>query len=478
MKKDKDEFLKQDSSLYLVLSLIVTLFILSSVFIFRIADSNPPLHEGESYHNIKVAVEIKENFSLENNYFNQANLFHYFLAILLFVFSVDSLIIILPLIMGLLTVYLFFQITTFFEFSKKLSFFSSVIISCTPLFILLFTGLYSVGFLVFLSLLSCFIVFREKSEQNLFFDMINILLLLLIGFTNVFALIILLLIQYGVLSFTKKPLSIFVPISLTSIFLVSLIGFLYRVNFSLSGFHSFDVRNLFSVFKASTGFDIFLLALFFIGFSYTWSLSKKKRIFHFFVLILLFFSSINVVARVVIGFIMAIYITFSIDYFIKRDWIIDIIRSGTMVLVICSLVFSAASQTSLLAAAEPSDELSSALKELEEYPKGKVLSDVNIGYLIEYYADKEPFLLSGHFVRSDNSDIEFANKIFSSSHVRGLSVLLKNSSISYFVITEEMKESRWDNKEKELLLVLENSDDFTKIISNKEVDIWSFNQLQ
>ena len=466
---------KKDSLKILIFALLLIILVLSLVMIIRLSQNKPLFSIGESYYNMRIAQALKQDFFLIKDpvqgTFYEPNLYHYLLAFLMIMFPPVIISLLFPLLLGVLSGFLFFKLLVLIGIKYKQAAYSLIILSVTPIFITLFTGLYLSGFIIFLSLLTLVLTLNNKK----IWQMLGILLFLLLALTSLTGFLITVIIIFFLCLALKKNLkALFFAILIPVLVIVSLSLFSDYTP-RLLGFHSFAFKNILSLLKATLGFDLFLLLLFFTGFFIIWVRDEQNRLFHLVTPGFIIFSFFNNTARVFTSFIITTYCVVAITYLYKRRWQLKIIRIGTLLLVLCSLVFSITNQVNLLVNSQPDKEMQNALIFLKDLGKGRVLTSENYGFLVEYYSEKEVLLDSNSFVLPNYLDLKNdTNILFRTARLKEAEPLIKEYGVHYILITPSMKEELWEEREQGLWFLMKHSESFIKKYEQRGIEIWEY----
>lgn len=461
----------------LALSLCIVVLVLCIVIVVRHIKGKPLLPSGESYYNLRMAQALKENsFIIEDPLQNtpyQPNPYHYLLFFLLLAFSPEVVSVITPVLLGLISAIIFFRLLTLLGVKHKDAAYSLIILSVSPAFINLFTGLYLYGFVIFLTLLIVFLVIISKKSK--FTLALSSLLLLILALTSLTAFVItigFLLIICTALN--RKINAVMLPV-FPSVATLIVLAFLSIYKPILLGFHRFEFRNILSVLGAGLGYDLFLILLFFAGFMLLWFRSGEKKLLQWAVLGFFVFSFFNIIARAYSSMVITFYCVTAIKYFYNRKWELEIIRTGTLLLVLSSLVFSATSQINLLVNAQPDKYMEEALLFLEKLGPGKVLSSEENGFIVEFYSKKEALLDKNSFLTPRYDELMIsANGLFLTPRLSEAEPLLQKYGIRYVLITPDMKESIWEGQEEGLWFLVQNSISFVRKYEYQSIEIWEY----
>jgi len=466
----------------LIFPLLLILIILSSIMIIRIMHNKPVFQIGESYYNIRIAQAIKQNLFISKDpvqgTFYEPNPYHYLLALLFIIFPIELVSLFTPLLLGVVSALLFFQLLVLIRVRPEQAALSLIILSVTPAFIILFTGLYLSSFVIFLSLLVLLLSLHNKLHNKPVHQLLSILLLIILALTSLTGFLITLIIMFFLFLILKRnlkalPLFLIIP-TLLILFLSLLSDFTPR----LLGFQSFAFKNILSLLRADLGFDLFLVVLFLTGFIIVWANEKEKKLFNLLVLASFILSFFNIIARAFASFIITVYCVVAIIHFYKRKWVLKIIKTGTLLLVLCSLLFSVMNQANLIVNAQPDQNMLITLIFLKDLGDGRVLTTEKNGFLVDFYSEKKVLLDSNSFLLRDYSELKNAsNTLFRSARLKQAETILREHNIRYILITPEMKEELWGNKEQGLWFLVRHSESFVKRYEQEGIELWEYNGL-
>jgi len=464
--------------------LLIAGIILTSVVLIRLNHNKPAFPIGESYYNLRIVDELKQNPLMKEDslqgrayYFNP---YHYLLLGLNVLISEDNIMIFLPIILGVLSIFLFFKLLLTLGFSDKNAAYASVIASFTPAFIILFSSLQSMGFVLLLSLASLVILLEKK--QNLIWEIISVFVVML--FLAIIILIslpsaIITLVAFTVLAGSSSQLKNKKNLLFAAWFfcIILALGLFFFTNYSATaasrhGFHPFSIAQAISIFGATMGFDLFLLSIFLIGALFAWP-DKEKRLYHLGVLFFIALAFFNSLALVFASFIIVPYCAEAISHLYKRKWDLQIVKSGTIILLFCAVLFSGVSQVSMLVNSLPDADLRSALSSMKSTDPGVVLSDPGYGFFIEFYTHRKAFLDDNSQLYVDyKSKLQLSSEMFQSSRLNEADPLLHKVSVIYILLTPDMKEAFWESREEKLWLLMEYSGDFDNKFQENGIEVW------
>jgi hypothetical protein len=458
----------------LIAASIIFLF-LSLIIILRLAQAKPVFPQGESYYNLRIAQSLKASAFITKDPLEGTeyypNPYHYLITALLLIFNSEGALLFLPLILGVASALLFFKLLSLIGVKLGEASYSLLILSATPAYLILFTGLHLEGFILFLSLLVIILL----TSQRAFLQILGIICSLILALTSLAGLTLTILVLLVFYLALKKNLKLLILSTIVSIILVVLVSLSLRQLPRVLGFHAFNFKDTLSLLGARVGFDVFLLLIFMIGFIVSWIRADNKRLLHLSVLAIFALSFFNTITRALTSFIIAYYCAVAINYLYKRKWELGIIRTGTLLLVLCSLAFSAANQMNILVSAQPDSSLTEALIFFRGLEQGRALTDEPNGFLVEFYAGKEAWLDDRSFLFADYQERQrVANTLFESVRIKDAEPFLNQSGIKYILITPRMKEELWENNDKGLWFLMKNSESFVKRYEKNDIALWEY----
>lgn len=462
----------------IIFAFLLMIFILSLTLVMRMVNDKPLFPVGESYYNLRIAQALKQDFLLTRDLVQETvyhpNPYHYLLAFLFMLLPVETVSLFFPLILGLLCGLLFFKLLLLLRVKYRQAAYSLFVLAVTPVFIVLFTQLIVHSFVVLLSLLALVLALYDKPENRV----LAVLVFLLLALTSLIGFLITLVILLILCLVLKKKIMVIILSLITPLLVfVSLITF---SNYTprLLGFHSFAFKNILSILKAGFGFDLFLVLLFLAGFLAVWIKQKEKKFFHLATLVLFVFSFFNTTARIFASFLITVYCVIAIMYLYKRKWSLNIICMGTLLLVLCSLVFSATNQINLLVNAQPNKEMQEVLLFLRDLDKGRVLTLEENGFLVEYYSEKRVLLNSNSLISPEYPDVKKdSDALFESARLVDAQPLFETYNLRYVLITPQMKEELWENREQGLWFLVMHSESFIKKHRESGFEIWEYAKI-
>ncbi len=402
------------------------------------------------------------------------SLFHYLLGF----FSsgnervLEWMLILLPLLSGLLSIILFQRLLARFSFPTPVQFMTLISLILSPAFIYTFTVASPDSLSIIILLLGGVLFLSPSWLAALFgsgFMVLGSLFSLFHALLVLFFLFFYLLKQVSP-SEKKRGLLTLIVVLLPTLFLPQPFFVPYRI-------FPFTINNLISDFGSVSGLSLFFIILLGIGAVYAWR--EKKQYGLLFLLCMLIAPMLIVHPPLLIYFAFAstLFVGCALARFKESVWHFRIVGRITLFVIILGLLFSSLSYANRMKDFPPSPDLVHGLDFLHDYSTADavVLSVPEMGYFIEYFADRAAFIdeaLPPPVFSQRRADAEI---IFQSRNLDQTKSLLLEHSITHLVITREMKEGGvWNDPEQGLLFVLRDSETFKNVYVAPYLEIWEF----
>ncbi|MEM4638060.1 MAG: hypothetical protein QXK76_03520 [Candidatus Woesearchaeota archaeon] len=433
------------------LTILLTGIIILSPYALRIFKNNPYDINSESYYNIRIS----EYDSLQERTITFS---------LLNILQKDNLIItkILPLFLAILCVGLIILIMKKHNIVDKNIMPTILILIASPAFIYTFVDLKYFSYTLALSLLFVYFLVNKK-------NFLSAIPLIAMPFFDYYSSIIAIIFINLYLIITKnKNRKTFLIIGLMSLTVASITNF-----YILKIQPILPINNLLIItdITGEVGFSFSMIILSIIGIILLWEKGLKNFIINILIILLLILSTFSIELKAYMVLILSLYAGFAFSYLKKRKWSIQIIKKVTMLLIVCSIVFTTVLYISKLSNSNPTNNDIDALKFLKDYSfnNEKILSSHENGFLIQYYANR-PTLTDQKTKNYEPEKMKIYEEIIKSRNLEKTETLLKNNNIKYFYIDKKFKKTL---EEKEgLLFLLEQSKKFQQIYKNQEIEIW------
>jgi len=378
-----------------------------------------------------------------------------------------------PILLGALTLILFYLLLKRFNLENNENYIGMVLLAMSSMFLFIFTS-YNEDIITIPLVLLTFYLFTSK---NNFAKNTSLILLFLLGLFSYKAVILLLFAMLFYLVKEKRLKEFYLPL------LISLISFLLfnLKRILLNGFVSTSFKeNYFKVIinelGGSYGISLFLLFLTLFGLRYLWK--SKYKYTHIYVITLSFTILTLIDHEFIIYFnFLIIYLSaVGLNHLLKSPWDSELIRKLTITLLLIGVIFSSYTSLNYVKDSQPNDQLTQALGTFrsEGDPSEIVLSHYSYGFFINKISGKTVYI-SQKFTSVPDFKQRYSDMqtIFYSRNADETNGLLNYYNIKYILITKDMKEGLvWDDVDEGLLFVLENSKEFKMIIKNDYAEVW------
>ncbi len=454
-----------------ILGFSILIFILPQLRIF----SNPLLLDSDSYYHVRIAKGINENTIEDKDHLSyQGSDYHLNLSdfILSNMIYIELFARIIPIIFGIATAFLAYKLMEILKFNRKLIFLAVAILISSPVFIYIFSTFNYYFIPVFLNFLLLYFLLSKKY-------FLTIPILLLIPFFNLMLLPVTLfiLLAYHIPKKNKMQLTI----SSLSLFFSSFAYYFFVIQpkdfFHIELITNPSLSNLVSDFGSYYGMSIFTLMLASIGFFIFWN--KKENHFYFLAILMFFLipSFYFPFLNIFLNFLLAYLAALAFLSLQERQWEQSIIKSATTILIICGLLFSTISFITQFVENEPTKGQAESLIWLHENNSpGVVFSHYSNGHIITYFS-KMPSVADAMFTNSKDlrERLNDSETIFHSRSFDKTKFFLDKYNITYIWIDSNMKSGQvWTMEDEGLLFLLRNDDNFIRIYSKSDIEIWEY----
>ena len=489
-EKQKHIGLSVKAFILLFLFAIIVLIIPS---IIRFYTNTNILPGDESYLNLRLAENILSKKSISNDdlSYSGRNAFYpigwpAFLAIFSFIFKIPVITSskILPFLLTLISFILFYFILNKLNLPNNIKIISSILLIISPGF--LYLSFISTRFsaVIFLSLLSFFLLLQEN---KIYLFLATITLALMTFFSLPSSIVILSLILVYMKFENIKKMRWF-WLTLILFFVVSLIYYgKILINFGIPELLKFTVeetgsnselKSFISGLGGKFGLTIFSIILFFFGLNFLWRQKYKHFSIYFSILILFILSIYFEWVLLYLNFFVTIITAIGLIWVKELRWYSNIIKTLTIIILIIGLIFSYGSYTYRLATELPNKEIVIGLNELNKISNNKdvIFSHYSRGYWINTIA-KRKNIMDANFLYAPDINQRWidSNIIIESSDVNQTIPLIEKYNIKYIFLDKDLKDEILPEKEKKLLFLLKFSkENFEKVYSNEKVEIYKY----
>ncbi len=444
---------KQKSLIMIIL--IIALLLFTLIPLLRTIQGNPTFPQSDTYNHFNALDAGEQN-----------QVFDIFVGQLTSVFTDQFLAIAIPLILGLLSLFLLILILNHLNVETHEYYYTLIIVILTPTFIASFVGLSHYALLLVLSLLVT-LLFLKK---NYFYLLALALLYLVDPFMGILAGLLLL---FSELKNKSRRGSLFVIFALIGTHIIGVLAGL-PIHYFTADIFQFSVKNLFTFFGARYGYSLFLIILGLFGFYK--ELSKRvdpiKFLFVALFVLSLFYTPLRILGIVFLSF----YAAKAFDYLILRRWKVIFLGQLVLILFFCILLFSTMTYLKEDLQKQPLREDVRSLHDLASFHKNynlpsttKILSRSDANAYIQYYSklpvleiqlDKElQYNTTSHYAYLHSRDYNFIQEQFQEHQIAFV-----------FVDTYMLSGKTWNGPNEGLLFIMGNNDNFLKLrIKNKNI---------
>ncbi len=472
--------MKLNKKLMLTIIIILSILILSISPLIRFSqfdslwpDNTPYFHAKLTNQMLEQGYTTQDSLSQGSRYIG--NPYYYFLVLLGKFISLNVLITLVPLILGIFTILLLYLILVKTEIDKELIFLTLLIFILSPLFIYSYTVSNVTVFILFLDLMAFYLLLKE----NKYLDILAIILLSMVTITHLVHFLIMMAWLFAY--FFKKNLKRFAQIAI----ILSIVAVVYYG--PLVYYHGIPesaqfqklnlIESTITILGSSLGFSFMVVLLFIIGFVLSWQ--HKKDYFSLYVMTaaLMLLSVVVDEAKIYLNIFISFFTSIALFALINRKWKLSLIRNLTLLSIICGILFSTVIYLNTISLSDPTPAIRYSLYWLQDHSNKEdaILSDYQNGFWIEYFAERSVILDSNfYYVPKLNERFYDINKTWYSVNLKDTEKILNKYNIRYIWIDPEMKNRLWTRREQGLLFLLTDNETFKKVYTNNSIEIWEY----
>ena len=451
------------------LLMLFSILLLSIVPFFRFLNNDGWPTGDETYYHMKMGEDLLDNIISERS-LNSLNLFdpfHIVIGLSGKIVGIKNTALFLPLIFGLITIALIFNILSIIFQSPKQRLLAAIFIATSPIFLTTFSQMITITWISLIMSSGIYFFIRHDKYQWLAF-----IILPLLYFYNILHIIITILVIIFIgHKLNKKNQSTILCGILSILLLISLIS--KDILFHIRLLNILEIIEImFADVGGQLGFSLFGIILAIVGIQYLW---REKKIKIFSASMFIFLTIITIFSSQVYAIYLNIFIsiTAAIGFLklTKREWRIISLRNITLFLLILGVVYSGTAIVAKNATAMPDSETMYALTWLEQKsePDSIILSQQIYSNIIQE-ATKRRVITNDKKLPKISNDIE---KLYQTRRIDVAVSLIEKYDIDYIVIFEEMKRGLvWNKEDQGLLFLLESRENFKKVFENNKVTVW------
>jgi len=433
---------------------ILLLVLSTAILVLNYLHQKPLLMGGESYYYLSSAPQ--------ELLYNPLTL--------IFKLIPDQLLFLLPPLISLGTMVLFYVLAEKIKISEKNTFFIALFYILTPTFIFTSLTLSSYALYLLLVLGGANLLLLESRKK--YFSIIPFLLASCI---DTFSAMLLLAGIAGYFFIFKKSRERFPTIIIASVAAMLIVNaVILNTPFFIGPFLIQNrASDLISDLGGFSGVGFFSILLAFIGLIIYW---QKKNLPLLISTLVIFIAAyvFNTHTVFFLSLLIVILASAGFEYLLEQNWKISFLRNAVLLLLLLGISFSAVAYHDRLSHYSPTSVDQKALGWIQRNtPKeAVVLSAPENSYYISYFAQRKPvFALHQDYRQQD----DLSQRIFTSYYIDNLFPLLDENKVSIIYVSEDMK--RKFPAQQEFLFLLQN-ERFKLLYFTEEAEVWSFEEAK
>jgi hypothetical protein len=457
----------QDNAKALVFLVLLAGLLIVTPYFFRMWQGNPYSINSETYNILRLYN------TLDNDFYDDLQDRNVMLNILYFLpFTEDYgffMTKIIVFLLALLSIIFGYLIMKRHNFPDKVTIATLLLLMSSPIFISTFIDFSTYSITVFLGLLSIYFLSTDKRY-------ISAIIGIILPFIDLYSATIMIIIQALYILSRHNSLSRHKALVISGI-LAIITSIIINIYLGYNVFSSISIAksNIITEIGASSGFSFSSLLLSIIGLVLLWERTWKNIAVYSMIILLLISAIFLEVLRVYLNFVLVIYGGFAFVYLTRRKWSIGIIKRITLLLIVCSILFTTLVFITNNIKSEPNSNYVEALVFLNKQSmvNETVFSSEDNGYIIEYYAERASFVdqKSGIY---DPEKIRLFENLSISRNLEKTESILKQHSIKYIFIDSDFQ--RYLEDKEGLLFLISTSNKFRNIYRNEDIEIWMYTE--
>ena len=440
---------------YQKIYLCILLLVLSTTpLVLNYLHEKPVLVGGESYYYLSSAQQESPYNPLT----------------LLFKIIPDKLSFLLPPLISLGIVILFYAFAEKIKLSEKRTFFIVLFYLLTPSFIFTSLTLSSYSLYLLLILSGANLLFSDGRKRYF-----SIIPLLLASFIDTFCTVLLLagiVVHFYILNRSKERFHTLLTISIATVLILNAV--VLNTPFFIGPFQIQNrASDLISDLGGFSGVGFFSLLLAFIGLIISW---QKKNLPLMIPAVLIFLAAylFNTHTVFFLSILIVILAAASFEYLLEQTWKISFLRNAVLLLLLLGISFSAVSYMERLSEYSPTSVDQKTLEWIQRNTPEEaiILSAPENSYYISYFAQRKPLFALHHDYQQQYN---LSQHIFNAYYINELFPLLEQNDVSIIYISDKMKHTL--PKEQEFLFLLQN-ERFKMLYFTEDTEVWSFEEAK
>ena len=337
---------------------MIAFLILLMPHLVRFFSGNTALMGGQAYYHSRAAENlIADDFNAWGNADDSTIYggrrfvylpYHFMLAIFGSLLGVETASRLLPFLLGMFSVMIFYNLMKDFGLGHLERFIVSLLLIISPPFIYLFTISNPNAFSVFITLLGALLFLRQNKAAYI----ASLACFILASLSGVFNAIVILGILFFFTAYDEKnkAKAFIAAIILFLVYFIHPAGFYYNFEYS-----SADILAIFFTdLGAQIGFSVFSIILASIGLFSSWN--RKSRLYPLYMtFIFLIISTLYIgqEANLYTNFIIILFASFALHDLRTMAWKFDTIRNLSFIVIGCGLLFSMVSYMNSMPKMQP-----------------------------------------------------------------------------------------------------------------------------
>ncbi|HIJ11771.1 TPA: hypothetical protein HA278_06955 [Candidatus Woesearchaeota archaeon] len=372
-----------------------------------------------------------------------------------------SLLFCIPFLLGIGTLLLYFRFGDNKLFSRQWNFIFLLILVSSPAFIFTFSTISATALFAFFTLTG-FVLLTEKKVWLHYCGVVPFAIAATLDIFHSFFLLVIVTWFLHTYKWKKHHRNIAIATAASTL----LLGIITKLPFLLGPFSIPQLSaDFISDLGGMSGMSFFVIMIALVGLFTAWK--RKSFIVTYFFLLFTIATYIYAPQTIfVLTLVTIVFAAFGLQKLVERKWILEGIRTFTLLLLLLGLLFSLSTYEQRLHTFSPMADQVDALTWLHDTTPGdvRVFSNAENEHFIRYFAERDAF-------SSYNKNQQKTDAIFNATSVSLLFRLLEEDNIKYIYLTPQLKQELERNQQ--FIYLLEN-ERFKLEYHANDVEVWQF----
>lgn len=260
------------------------------------------------------------------------------------------------------------------------------------------------------------------------------------------------------------------------LFIIPIIWFIDFSGWNKFFFKKNLMERLFVEFGSAYGLTITITVMAFAAIYIFW---KGNKLLFYILIASIVSSFINLESGLFMINIVVVYLSsILLLYLIENKWEINLLKTISLLLIFCSMIFSATVFLKQVGDKNDYTPLHEGLIWFKENSNNDdtIFSHYKYGFRIKFFSERKVLLDNDlRKIRSSRQKYDDSITLLKSRNIDNTKMIIEKYSIDFIMITNEMKQGLvWNKEDQGLMFIMNNNPEFKKVFENSFVQIYYY----